>query len=125
ALDDEKVREVYDVSVVVDGDKLKEFKTTGKLTIGLPYTLKDAEVSEGILIVYVSPEGTTSYMTEGRRYDTAKSEAFFITNHLSVYAVTYEPVNESGDGGCNVGMGAAMLAAMVAVFLLTGKRRKS
>ncbi|MDR3165641.1 MAG: DUF6273 domain-containing protein [Synergistaceae bacterium] len=120
ALDDEKVREVYDVSVVVDGDKLKEFKTTGKLTIGLPYALKDAEVPEGILIVYVSPEGTTSYMTEGRRYDTAKSEAFFITNHLSVYAVTYEPLSESGDGGCNAGTSTVMLlpAAFCAMFIL-------
>ncbi|MDR3164145.1 MAG: hypothetical protein LBU13_01040 [Synergistaceae bacterium] len=123
ALSDEKVRAVYDVSLYVDEKKLENFQTTSKLTIGLPYTLKDGETSESVLVRYVGEDGSTEAMTDGRRYDDAKQLAVFSTKHLSVYAVTYEPVS---DGGCDAGFGggvAVMLSAVLGLCLRRENKR--
>ena len=127
--EDEKVREVYDISIVINQTKLKNFETQdGKLTIGLPYELKTDEVGERVLSVYVADDGATEPMTEGRKYD--RGLAIFKTSHLSVYAVTYEseaaappetdeaPAEKgaSGGGGCSAGMAGFALLAMVAAL---------
>jgi hypothetical protein len=114
--EDEKVREIYDVSVLINKARLENFQTqTGKVTISLPYELKAGEVGEKVLTVYIAENGSTEPMTEGRKYDRGMS--IFKTSHLSVYAVTYEqeaaaptpaPTPSSGSGGgggCNTGYG--------------------
>ena len=148
AVNDEKVREVYDVSLYTDnGDKLDGFQTaTGKLTIGLRYKLKGGETGNGVWVRYIGEDGHTERMDYGREYDGKNELAKFITNHLSVYAVTYEPVyddnpatgTEEGDetasptqiyddapssGGC--GAGAFGMALLLALALGAALRRKT
>ena len=136
---DPNVREVYDISVVIDGDK-RDFVTEGELAIGLPCPLNDGETGSGVWVYYIADDitddGTPERMEKDRRYEDGK--ACFTTSHLSVYAVTYEATateeTEEGDepytggtpysdGGCNAGTGMAALAAMAAA-VLAGKRRK-
>ncbi|MDR3354548.1 MAG: hypothetical protein LBO21_05875, partial [Synergistaceae bacterium] len=137
--DADNVREVYDVSVVVNNTKTENFETTGELTIGLPYTLKTGEVPDGVWAVHIAGDGNTEKMTNGRKYE--RNTAYFKTRHLSVYAVTYEletdevkddqtkdlsevEVAPSGSGGgCDAG--AAMITLLAAAaFALTRKGRK-
>jgi hypothetical protein len=141
ALSSDDVREVYEISLALDGEKRDSFKTAGKLTVGLPYTLKTGEVAAGVKVVYVPENGKTE-PTEGNSYDTAKKLARFKTNHLSVYAVTYaqrntentENTENTGDsqnsknqangsgGGC--GTGSLGFAALLALACATARRRK-
>jgi hypothetical protein len=100
AVSDDKTREIYDVSLYADNNKLDDFKTSttgGKLTIGLPYTLRSGEIGDGVLVLYVAEDGGTERMTEGRRYDRTRGLAIFRTNHLSIYAVTYETSADPDD----------------------------
>jgi hypothetical protein len=83
---DETVREVYDISLFVNNAKLEDFETTGKLTIGLPYTLKTNEVDSRVGVIHVAEDGTTQQQTGVK---CERGLATFTTNHLSVYAVTY------------------------------------
>jgi hypothetical protein len=123
AVGGEDVREVYDVSLLIDNEKLEDFRTDGTITIGLPYELDEekGEVGERVLSVYVAKNGDTEPMREGRKYERGMS--IFKTNHLSVYAVTYEP--RSGDsGGCGVGTGFAALAFLGGAMIVTRRRPK-
>jgi hypothetical protein len=116
ALGDEKVREVYDVSAVVDEGKLRDFETTGKLTIGLPYALRQGEAPGGVWAVYVAENGSAERMTDGRKHESGK--AYFRTSHLSVYAVTYtETGADFGGSGCDAGLGLFALAWLGALLL--------
>jgi hypothetical protein len=147
--DDEKVREIYDVSVLINSAKLENFQTRpGKVIIGLPYGLRPSEVGERVLSVYVAEDGSRELMLDGRKY--VRGMSVFNTSHLSVYAVTYEteeqaapPVDDndgddndgdddgddavggdqpSGGGGCDAGFGAAGLALLALVFKATRRR---
>jgi hypothetical protein len=128
---DPNVREVYDVSVVIGGDK-RDFVTEGELTIGLPYALREGESGAGVWVCHIADDGTADRMSNGRKYESGK--AFFKTSHLSIYAVTYEATGadeaEEGDapynggGGCDAGTGAAALAAIGAAAVLAIKRRR-
>jgi hypothetical protein len=127
ALGDGKVREVYDVSAVIDEGKLRDFETTGKLTIGLPHALRQGETAGGVWAVYVAENGSAERMTDGRKYESGK--AYFKTTHLSVYAVIYDAGTEadtetgtdfggsSGGGGCDAGFGLFALAGLGVLLL--------
>jgi hypothetical protein len=145
----EKVREVFDVSVYAGSERIEDFETkAGKLTVGLPYALKDGETKDGVWVRYVKKDGTTEDMVDGRRYDEKKKLAVFQTSHLSVYAIVYEyeetavkeeepaeePAEESakGGGGCDagvwggfggfVGFGGFGLLALACAALAAAKR---
>jgi hypothetical protein len=150
AVNDEKVREVYDISLYADGTKLDNFRASteeSKLTVGLPYRLKEGEAGAGVLVKYIGEDGYTEPMDDGREYDGINGLAKFRTSHLSVYAVTYEPVyggnaneaddNEetgtgpiydagsSGGGGCGAsGFGMALLWALAIGAALRRKTAK-
>jgi hypothetical protein len=60
-------------------------------------------------------------MIDGRSYSEARGLSIFRTNHLSLYAVTYE---ENSGGGCDAGFGVfgmAILALGIALTARTGK----
>ena len=123
ALSNENVREVYDVSLYADGEEMEGFKTSGqgKLTIGLPYSLEPGEVHTGVLVRHIREDGYAEPMTDGRKYDRTRELAIFETIHLSVYAVTYDALPDSG-GGCSAGsFGVTVLFALAVV---TARRRK-
>jgi hypothetical protein len=132
---DEKIREVFDVSVLVNKAK-RDFDTqTGTVTLGLPYTLKAGEKPANIGIIYVREDGITEPMST--TYNETKKLAVFKTSHLSIYAVTYaesaappddddddkpidnDPLTPSGNsgGGCEAGMGVLSLALLGAMAL--------
>jgi hypothetical protein len=131
---DEKVREVYEVSLLINTAKVEDFETrSGKLTIGLPYELKVGEVGSGVWTIYVGEDGSIERMTEGRKY--AGSLSIFETNHLSVYAVTYDAetpvppddgqndnVSDDSGGGCDTGAAFLAVLSLAAVGLL-GKKK--
>jgi hypothetical protein len=132
ALGDGKVREVYDVSAVIDEGKLRDFETTGKLTIGLPcaLSLEQGETAGGVWAVYVAENGSAERMTDERKYESGK--AYFRTTHLSVYAVIYDAGTETdtetgtdfggSGGGCDAGFGLFALAGLAGLGALL--RRK-
>jgi hypothetical protein len=121
---DEKVRAVYDISVLVNSQK-KSFETAGNLTIGLPYALEPGEDDGGVWAIHVKEDGSKELMRDGRRNEN--STAYFKTNHLSVYAVTYDPeasseadsAKSSGGGGCDAGAGVFVLLALALAFTVS------
>jgi hypothetical protein len=123
------LREVYDVSVVINSSKQENFETQGKVTIGLPYALKQGEIAEGVWVIHVKADGATERMEESRKYE--RNTAYFKTSHLSVYAIMYEVGQETKtqvddinvSGGCS--SGAAMTAALLAAaFVMTRINKK-
>jgi hypothetical protein len=131
----ENVREVYDISVVVGNSKIENFETGGKLTLGLPYALEPGEVGDNVLSVYIAPDGSAEPMRDNKSYSDVRGLSIFRTNHLSVYAVTYETAPQAAppedeettprdNNGCDAGFGAfgmAILALGIALTARTGK----
>ncbi|MDR1481993.1 MAG: hypothetical protein LBI74_05145, partial [Synergistaceae bacterium] len=133
--DDERVREVYDISLFANRAKVENFVTqTGKLTIGLPYELRDGEEPENVWVHYVEESGLAVPMEDGRRYDRNRKAAIFETNHLSIFAIVYEADAETQPGedelsggssgvGCDTGFGVLGMAGWVILALFSLKDR--
>jgi hypothetical protein len=146
---DATIREVYDISVLINSSKQENFRTqTGKLTIGLPYSLRTGETSDGVWVHYIDKDGVPEKMVDGRRYDEARERSIFWTNHLSVYAIVYDRTaatpeqpadNDSNDdttsqirlgdstgGGCGAGgIGGIIALAVLCVLMIVRGRRTS
>lgn len=85
-------RPVFDLSLQ-SGDALVSDFQSGKVTVTLPYTLADTEEAEGIVVLYVDDEGTTTPCTTS--YDAQAKQVTFETTHFSKYVIGYEaPVVE-------------------------------
>ena len=98
ALKDKNTRGMGDIHIVIGKSKVDDFSTEeGTLTVGLPYTLQPGETDEDVRVVYVSDEGEAETMDA----ECGEGWAVFNTNHLSVYAVTYEPATVTGGDGDN------------------------
>jgi hypothetical protein len=78
---------VYDISVTGGGKQITGFGG-GSVTMTLPYTLKEGEVPEGVVALYVDAGGNTEKLPT--TYDAAAKQATFKTTHLSLYAVGYD-----------------------------------
>jgi hypothetical protein len=129
-LKDVDARELYDIALYAGSVKLNNFSTDGKLTIGLPCTLKSGEIGSRVWTLYVNENGIYEIMEEGRDYEGGL--AIFKTGHLSIYAVVYERSGDGngntsspsgGGGGCDSGFGA--LAGLLAVGVLSKGKRKN
>jgi uncharacterized repeat protein (TIGR02543 family) len=131
---------VYDVTLFADDRPLGGFSTAaggGKLTIGLPYTLRPGEVAAGVQAVYLPADGDREPMDT----EYKKGLATFETTHLSVYAVTYVPRSaedaadtESGGGwgqaggsgpGGGCGTGITGIAALLILALVIARKRRA
>lgn len=85
-------RPVFDLSLQ-SGDALVSDFQSGKVTVTLPYTLADTEEAEGVVVLYVDDEGTTTPCTTS--YDAQAKQVTFETTHFSKYVIGYEaPVVE-------------------------------
>lgn len=85
-------RPVFDLSLQ-SGDALVSDFQNGKVTVTLPYTLADTEEAEGVVVLYVDDEGTTTPCTTS--YDAQAKQVTFETTHFSKYVIGYEaPVVE-------------------------------
>lgn len=78
---------VYDITLQSGDKRIRSFDG-GKLTISIPYELKEGESAEGIVVWYVDENGNIERMETV--YDEATKSAVFKTPHLSRYAVTHQ-----------------------------------
>jgi hypothetical protein len=122
---------VFDVSLLVGGEPIDFATTAGKLTVALPYTLGPGESKDYLNVYYIPTSGPKQPVSETDRSKVDK--ILFTTNHLSVYALFYEPkVNpdppappaEDSGGGCDAGFGAAAGLFFAAAYLIARKSAK-
>ena len=81
-----KDNRVYDIRVETDAGAVVGLK--GKATIYLPYELKAGQSAAGVVVYYVDNSGNLVDMKA--KYDSVKRMAYFTTDHLSVYMVSYD-----------------------------------
>ncbi|MBE6629971.1 MAG: hypothetical protein E7624_03885 [Ruminococcaceae bacterium] len=81
--------DIYDFGVTVGGDPLSQFDST--ITVVLPYTLKEGEDPNGIVIWYVAEDGSIEQYPAVYENGTVT----FQTKHFSYYAIAYEETQES------------------------------
>lgn len=82
-------RPVYDFSVKAGQTRISDFGG-GKLEISVPYTLREGEDENAVVVYYVTDTG--ELQTVRGRYDSVTQTVRFTTSHLSVYAVGYNKV---------------------------------
>ncbi len=77
---------VYDIKISTGKKNISQFG--GKLTISLPYTLKDGERPSGIVVYHLDAEGNLVRM-EGV-YDPVAGKVVFTVDHLSFFVIGYD-----------------------------------
>ena len=85
-------RPVFNFSVTSGSDTISEFG--GNVTVAVPYTPKESEDRDAIVIYYINAEGKPEAVTNCK-YDPATKTVNFTTNHFSKYAVGYNKVSFS------------------------------
>jgi hypothetical protein len=80
--------EVYRFSVLAGDKPISDFK--GKVTVSIPYTLKEGESPEGIRIWYINDAGEITEVECS--YNPQTGLVTFTTDHFSYYALTYEKI---------------------------------
>lgn len=82
-------RPVYTFEVLVDGEKVTRFdKTGGKLTLSIPYELKEGETASNVTACYIQEDGKVELLLDST-YDEESQVVIFTTPHLSAYGVAY------------------------------------
>jgi hypothetical protein len=79
-------RPVYNINVTSGKKNISEFG--GKLTISLPYKLKEGESPLGIVVYYLDNEGNLIPL-EGA-YDPVAGKVVFTVDHLSYFVIGYD-----------------------------------
>jgi hypothetical protein len=82
-------RPVFSFSVTSGDDTISEFN--GSVRVSVPYTLKDDEDPNAVVIYYIDAQGQPQ-IVRNCAYDPATRTVTFTTSHLSQYAVGYNPV---------------------------------
>lgn len=77
---------VYDIRVVTDDGNVIELN--GRITVYLPYKLKEGQSGTGVVVYYV--DGSGNLIDMKAKYDSAKRMAYFTTDHLSIYMIDYD-----------------------------------
>ena len=85
-------RPVYNFSVTSGNNTISEFG--GNVTVAVPYTPKEGEDTDAIVIYYINAEGKPEAVP-GCRYDPVTKTVSFTTDHFSKYAVGYNKVSFS------------------------------
>lgn len=88
---------VYDISIQSGGQNITQFDGE-RVTITLPYQLKDGEDPSNVVVWYVDSKGNIQKVESS--YDVKKKVVVFHTKHLSLYAVGYQqPDNQPNPSG--------------------------
>jgi hypothetical protein len=90
-------RPVYDFSVRAGDTRISDFNG-GKVEISVPYTLREGEDENAIVVYYVTDTG--ELQTVRGRYDSVTQTVRFTTGQLSTYVVGYNKVTfiDAGPG---------------------------
>ena len=82
---------IYDFGVLVDGESLTAGGNTfdASVVVTLPYTLKDGESAEGIVVYYVKEDGTIEEIVADYFEQDGQGYVRFTTDHFSYYAVAH------------------------------------
>lgn len=83
-----------DVTVLVNGASVHNF-SGGKITVSVPYALKDGETPESIAVWYLEEDGSVTPM--GGKYDAVSGMVAFTTDHLSRYAIASFPFADAAE----------------------------
>jgi hypothetical protein len=84
--------DVYDVQLLIDGQKVSALDGRSDVQVTLPYTLKAGENPHNIVIYYVNDNGGLEVVINGR-YNAATGKVEFKPAHLSKYTAAYGEVN--------------------------------
>lgn len=87
---------VIEVTARSGGVIIKDYNM-GKITVTVPYTLKEGENAEGICVWHLASDGTLTLMECS--YDAATKTVSFITDHLSDFIVGFDAVKTNPDTG--------------------------
>ena len=79
-------RPVYDISILSGKTKITEFE--GKLTISVPYSLKEDENPTGIVVYHLDSSG--NLVREEGTYNPATGTVTFSVDHLSYFVIGYD-----------------------------------
>ena len=82
-------RPVYDISVTAGGKVISQFE--GNVTVSVPYTPKEGEDINAIVIYYINEFGEPEVVTDSI-YDPETGKVTFTTRHFSIYAIGYNNV---------------------------------
>lgn len=80
-------RPVYDITLVSGQKTISDFGS-GKVSIEIPYTLREGENPAGIIVYYMEDSGKLTKMTTS--YNEKSKKVTFVTNHFSKYIVGYD-----------------------------------
>ncbi len=83
-------RPVFNFSVTSGNNTISEFG--GNVTVAVPYTPKDGEDTDAIVVYYINSVGKPEAVANCK-YDPATKTVSFTTNHFSKYAVGYNKVS--------------------------------
>ncbi|MBP2110107.1 S-layer homology domain-containing protein [Paenibacillus silagei] len=83
-------RPVYDLSLTAGESEIKSFGG-GKARISVPYTLKEAEDADALVIYYITESGSLETIRGG--YSQAAASVNFVTPHFSQYIIGYNKVS--------------------------------
>jgi hypothetical protein len=83
-------RPVYEFNVTSGDKAITQFG--GQITVSVPYTPKEEEDTEAIVIYYINTAGEP-VMVSNCVYDPASGTVTFATNHFSAYAVGYNKIS--------------------------------
>jgi hypothetical protein len=83
-------RPVYEFNVTSGEKAITQFG--GQVTVSVPYTPKEKEDTEAIVIYYISSSGEP-VMVSNCVYDPVSGTVTFATDHFSIYAVGYNKIS--------------------------------
>ncbi|MGI5985199.1 MAG: S-layer homology domain-containing protein, partial [Oscillospiraceae bacterium] len=97
---------VYDISIASGSSHISSFGGSS-ITISLPYTLKEGESANGIVVWYLNDSGALEKIA--CTYNAEAGMATFTTNHLSYYLVNYSSPGSGSvpDAGTDTGWNPA------------------
>lgn len=78
------------ISFVMAGDKLVSDFGGGHAAVSIPYTLKQGENPNSVVVYYLGDNG--SLQAVRGHFDPAANAVVFITNHFSLFAIGYNPL---------------------------------
>lgn len=110
---------VYDLSVYLGDAYVANFE--GEVAVSLPYTLKDGETADGILVYYLDDMGNIEQMETV--YDSLTQSAQFTTTHFSVYVVSHTAVASSSLPILPIAGGSVLVLALLGVGIFFLRKR--